>query len=475
MVSRSGQLFCHLARRSDRPQPLWEYKDDPAGFVREVLGIRPLAYQVKIMESVRDNRSTAVASCHGAGKTMVAAMVVLWFFCTRKPAVVITTAPTGRQVKNLLWRYIRKLHAKAKRKLPGQVLSVEMKTDSLEDSDWWALGFASRDSNAAQGVHSENVLIVYDEATGVEDEIRESMEGALGDANARELALGNPTGDAGFFRDAWEKSKAFWHTINISALKTPNVRARKRLVPGLVGHEWVDKIRLRFGEKHPFWICRVLGRWFNFSDERCVTRQAIAAAQDRWETTPEGGERILAADVAAEGQDSTALVMRVGRRLWTVDVYHEGDPIENARRILDTAKRENADRIHVDATGVGLGVFSKLMELHAQGYCGDIEIVKIVWGWSARDKSTYNRLLDEIWFRVRWAFDPANPDCVAVDPDDTAMAEQLNLRRWRLDSRGKIKVETKNELRARGAGSPDVGDAAALAFFESETISVDFF
>ena len=372
-------------------------------------------------------------------------------------------------MKNLLWRYIRKLHAKAKRKLPGTVLSVEMKTDSLEDSDWWALGFASRDSNAAQGVHSENVLIVYDEATGVEDEIRESMEGALGDSNARELALGNPTGDAGFFRDAWEKSKDFWHTINISALKTPNVRARKRLVPGLVGHEWVDKIRQRFGEKHPFWICRVLGRWFNFADERCVTRQAIAAAQERWDSTPEGGERILAADVAAEGQDSTALVMRVGRRLWTVDVYHEGDPIENARRILDAAKRENAERIHVDATGVGLGVYSKLMELHGQGYCGDIEVVKIVWGWSARDKSTYNRLLDEIWFRVRWAFDPANPDNVAIDPEDTPMAEQLNLRRWRLDSRGVIVPGEPGDCRIR------VGDAAALCFYESESVTVDFF
>lgn len=440
-----------------------------------MLGIRPLSYQKKILLSVRDNRSTAVASCHGAGKTMVAAMVVLWFFCTRKPAVVITTAPTGRQVKNLLWRYIRKLHAKARRKLPGTVLSVEMKTDSAEDSDWWALGFASRDSNAAQGVHSENVLIVYDEATGVDDEIRDSLEGALGDVNARELALGNPTGDTGFFRDAWEKSKSFWKTINISALKTPNVRSRKRLVPGLVGHEWVDKIRTRFGEKHPFWICRVLGRWFNFSDERCVTKSVIREAQDRWLTLPEGGERILGADIAAEGQDSTALVMRVGRKLYTVDVYHEGDPVANARRILDTAKSENADKIHVDATGIGLGVYSKLLELQEQGAAGDIEIVKIVWGWSARDKSTYNRLLDEIWFAVRDGFDPANPEAVAIDPADSVLAEQLNLRRWKMDNRGKIKVETKNELRARGAGSPDVGDAAALCFYHTETISVEFF
>lgn len=440
------------------------------GFVRHVLGIRPLRYQVRILESVRDNKSTAVASCHGAGKTMVAAMVVLWFFCTRKPAVVITTAPTGRQVKNLLWRYIRKLHAKSRRKLPGQVLSVELKTDSAEDSDWWALGFASRDSNAAQGVHSENVLIVYDEATGVDDEIRDSMEGALGDVNARELALGNPTGDAGFFRDAWEKSKDFWTTINISALKTPNVRARKRLVPGLVGHEWVDKIKKRFGEKHPFWICRVLGRWFNFSDERCVSRDALRQAKKRWDELSDEGDRILGADIAAEGQDSTALVLRSGRRLHTVDVYHEGDPVANARRILDTAKSVNAQKIHVDATGVGLGVYSKLLEMSEQGQAGDIQLVKVVWGWSARDKSTYNRLLDEIWFAVRDAFDPANPDAIAISPDDDALAEQLNLRRWRMDSRGKIKVETKNELRARGAGSPDVGDAAALCFYESSEV-----
>lgn len=404
---------------------------------------------------------------------MVAAMVALWFFCTRKPAVVITTAPTGRQVKNLLWRYIRKMHARATRKLPGRVLSVEIKTDNAADSDWWALGFASRDSNAAQGVHSENVLIVYDEATGIPDEIRNSMEGALGDSNARELALGNPTADNGFFRDAWEKSQEFWHTINISALRTPNVRARKRLIPGLVGHEWVEKIRRRFGEQSPFWVCRVLGQFFNFGEEKTIPPSWVKLAQQRYHQMQDGLPRRLLVDPAASANnDSTGVVLQAGLRLRAIEKYQEPDTQANARRILRKAIELHCTEIRVDVTGPTKGIGDKLVELKSQGHANGITITCVGWGESAKNPEFFDRQMDEMWFSCRDAFNPGTPEepnlkVVGLCPDGELadeLAEQLSVRGYTLSKHGKIKVESKPELRKRGVESPDLADALVMGF-----------
>jgi hypothetical protein len=333
------------------------------------------------------------------------------------------------------------------------------------------MGFASRDSNAAQGAHGEWVLIIYDEASGVADEIRDSMEGALGYETARELAIGNPTGESGFFRDAFERQQEYWHQINISALDLPNVRRRKTIVRGMTGHQWVDRIRKMFGEKSPYWICRVLGRFASFADQKVLTMEAIRAAQARWDATPVSRPRIMGVDIAGTGDDRTAIALLDGRRLRVIDKFQEPDPMAQARRIVDTAQDYGIDALHMDATSLGWALFGKVKELCEERGC-TFDLVDVVLGRAATERLIYTRLLDEVWFAARERLDPNNPECVAVDPDDDELAQQLNVRGWRLDDRQRIKIETKKELRRRGAGSPDVGDAAMLALYQPQSTEV---
>src|ERR1041385_6585970 len=121
------------------PEPLRDYVDDPGGFARDILGVTWWQVQLEIALSVRDNPRTAVAACYASGKTFVAACIALWWLCTRRPALVVTTAPTGRLVKLLLWREIRKLHRRAKRRLPGRPLQLKLEISD----DWIAFGFSS--------------------------------------------------------------------------------------------------------------------------------------------------------------------------------------------------------------------------------------------------------------------------------------------------------------------------------------------
>lgn len=462
------------------------HRNDPCRFVRHVLGVRRLLlYQRICLLAVRDSKSTAVASCHGAGKTYTAALVVLAFISTRRPCKVFTTAPTGPQVKDLLWAEIRNLHANAIQPMPGVVLTVEIKASekaSNKNATWYAKGRAARDGNAAQGWHSPHLLIVYDEATGVKDAIRTSLLGALGDVNSRELAIGNPTGEDGFFREAFGKLRAFWRRLHISAMETVNVRKRQRLIPGMVGHEYIDQIREMFGEGSPYWICRILGRFFNFGEEKTVPPSWVRASQARWPARKEGLPRILLVDPAASvDNDSTGVVLKAGLCLRALCKYQEADTMVNARKILRMAIDQRCTEIRVDITGPTKGIGDKLLELKQQGHARladgtPIKITCIQWGNSAKHREFFDRIMDEMWFSCRDAFDPGpddqpNPNAVALCPDGPLakeLAEQLSVRGYTMDKFGKIKVESKSELRKRGVASPDLADAAVMGFLPQE-------
>lgn len=116
-------------------------RKDPEWWVEEVLGDEPWSGQVAVLESVRDNRVTCVPSCHSAGKDWIAARVALWFVHAYCPSKVVTTAPTDRQVKKILWSEISSAVRDANLALGGRMMVQEYNLDK----DWFMLGFASPD------------------------------------------------------------------------------------------------------------------------------------------------------------------------------------------------------------------------------------------------------------------------------------------------------------------------------------------
>ena len=78
------------------------YRDDPAGFARDILGSRWWDAQTEIADALTKHRRVAVKAANGVGKTYLAADLCLWFLYTHTPSVVLTTAPTWRQVETLL-------------------------------------------------------------------------------------------------------------------------------------------------------------------------------------------------------------------------------------------------------------------------------------------------------------------------------------------------------------------------------------
>src|SRR5207253_2243113 len=142
-----------------------KYQKRPEAFAKEVLGSRWWSRQREVAEAVAGHRRVVVRSANGVGKTYLAADLALWFLYCFQPSIVVTTAPTKRQVENLLWEEIRRRQRDAKPKLPGNVQRCRIKMSEK----WFAMGQSAAKPDSFQGYHSPNLLVVFDEASGIED------------------------------------------------------------------------------------------------------------------------------------------------------------------------------------------------------------------------------------------------------------------------------------------------------------------
>src|SRR5690554_3113453 len=211
----------------------------PDAWVQEVTGETPWTKQTEILRALAVHRRVAVASCNSAGKSWLAARAAAWFMDTYYPAQVVTTAPTDRQVRRILWKEIHRAAAAAERN--GNPLGGKLLTKSWEfNEEHFALGFATRDydPDAFQGLHAEHILVIVDEAAGISEAIWEGIMSVVRGKHARLLAIGNPTSLEGTFYRAF--SSAGWWTTHISAFDTPNLQGRGIVVPGLVTEQDVE-------------------------------------------------------------------------------------------------------------------------------------------------------------------------------------------------------------------------------------------
>ena len=247
---------------------------DPVRFAADVLGVTLWAKQREVLEAVRDRRRVAVKSGNGLGKDFTAAVAVLWYLHCHDPAIVLSTAPTFRQVRHVLWRQIHSLYRRAAGRLGGRMLDTRWELAE----DRYALGLSANDADQFQGFHSENMFVVVDEAEGVDEEIYEAVEAVMTSANPRLLLIGNPTTTSGGFHRAFHRERGIYRTITISALDSPNVVKGSIDIPGLTTAAWVEERRAMWGEGSRLFRARVLGEFPDRGDDNLIAVPDIEMA-----------------------------------------------------------------------------------------------------------------------------------------------------------------------------------------------------
>ncbi len=211
---------------------------DPKFFVDQVLGDGPWETQVRIMESVRDNRVTAVPSCHSSGKSWTAGRIALWFGACHVGAKVITTAPTERQVKGVLWGEILRAAKSSRVPIGGEATAMQLKFDA----DHWIWGFTAPDWDESrfQGFHAPHILVVVDEASGISAALMDQIDSLLAGGPARKLLIGNPVISGCSFERDCESAEV--NTIPIAAWDTPNFLTFGITEDDIVTGDWRDKV-----------------------------------------------------------------------------------------------------------------------------------------------------------------------------------------------------------------------------------------
>lgn len=472
-------------KRVERVVAARRLRRDPVAWVHEKLGGELWSKQQHIMRRLVENRRVAVPSCHGAGKSHMAASACCWWLDSLPAgkAFVVTSAPTVNQVKAILWREIGRVHALGH--LRGRLNQTEWHDTVNGREELVAFGRKpdEYDPDAFQGIHAPFVLVVIDEANGVRGSLWDAADSLISNDNSKMLVIGNPDDPTGEFFNLCKPGSG-WVVEHISAFDSPNFTGEpldEDIKDQLIGHIYVEERRRKWAhrwrwvdaagqdcewrvgarcvppdgesdlETAPFWQSKVLGRFPMLAEDvTLIPMQWIERAQKK--TINPGLPSELGHDVGGGG-DASVIAWRRGGHVRIVRSDRNPDTMQTCGNLMAAMMDTGATLAKIDMIGIGHGVYDRARE---QGR----NVVGINVGEAADDEERFANRRAELYWSVRDLFER---DEVDLDPTDDDLANELGSIRFKRTSAGKIQIETKDEAHRRGVPSPNRADAVMLA------------
>jgi hypothetical protein len=424
-------------------------KESPLFFFREILGAQLDEQQVGIVEAFPHARRLAIKSGHSCGKDWLSARLALWFHITHFPSIVVLTGPTDRQVRSVVWGEIKAAVRQARYPIGGEMLETQLKSGHPKH---FMIGFTANSPEAFQGFHSDHVLVCVTEAPGVEPRMWPgivSLLTAIGDA--RLLAIGNAT---------YDPESEFYAMFTRSAeVYLPFTLDSER--SSYCSKTWIEEMRKEHGVDSPVYQARVKGIFPTDIADTLIPLGWIERAYARWADAPADGPRTLGVDLARFGSDSTVHFLGEGVRFWCVDAVQGQDLMQSVGRTIKLARDHKVpdEAIRGDDTGLGGGWTDRLREQQHR-------ITAINFGAKATDDEKFANARSEMFWALRERFREGE---IAIDPSDTKLLRDLSVLKYKMTSKGQIKLEEKAEAKRRLGYSPDRADALALAAIAQPT------
>lgn len=422
----------------------------------------PDEWQTKVLKGIRDeirsgseNIRICVSSGHGIGKTALVAWIIHWFISTHPNPQIVVTANTGTQLTTKTWRELAKWKNMA---INGWMFEWTATTYRMigQEATWFATAtkWSAHNSEAFAGTHEEHVLMVFDEASGIDDIIWEVAAGAFTSHGGIWLAFGNPTRNTGrFYEAAFGRQRKRWTTFVIDA-RTAKMRNDELI------QEWIED----WGEDSDYVRVRVRGLPPKQGPLQFISSEVVNQAVERHIPTltiPDRFPRLMGFDVARQGDDQSVLVMRQGRKMLRfgddqthVKRYQVRDITQLCNYVSKQIVENYPDIVFVDGTGLGAGAVDYLRLL------GHDNIIEVHGGESPGNKKVYLNRRIEMWDRMRQWLEGADI------PDDPQLIIDLTTPEFAFQDKSQLmKLESKETMKKRGADSPDSGDALALTFY----------
>lgn len=479
---------------------LW--RSDWNVFVRDVLKARLDKEQQDIISSVQFNPMTAVASGTARGKDFVAACASLCFMYLTprfdssgrlvKNTKIAMTAPTGRQVHNIMTPEVRRLYRNAQ-VLPGRLVADDIRTDYEE---WFLTGFKAGDdaTEAWSGFHAVNTMFVVTEASGISEVVYNAIEGNM-QGNSRMLLVFNPNITTGYAARAMKSDR--FAKFRLNSLNAENVVTKENRIPGQVNYEWVkDKVSewaspiqendFDEGEGDFKWEgglyrpndlfrVKVLGMFPKVAEDVLIPYEWIEIANNRWLSMNESGNNVakinnrIGVDVAGMGRDESVLCHRYDSYVEKFEAHQSAGKADHMHvaGMVRLALAGKGAKAYIDTIGEGAGVYSRLQEQELKGAvsCKFSEGAK---GLSdVTNQYSFANMKAYLYWSIRDWLNPKNNTGAALPPCDKLVEEATEVH-WKFLSNGSIMIEPKEDTKKRLGRSVDYLDSLANTFYPDE-------
>jgi hypothetical protein len=450
------------------------YLHDPVAFARECIDWGDEGgltfYQEDILNLLEEKRRVSVRGPHGLGKSTIAAITVLWFTVTRDSAGIdwkaVTTAGAWRQLINYLWPEIRKWAMRLKwEKIRDRPFSgAELLNLSLRLKHGNAFAAAASNPALIEGAHADSLLFVYDESKAIVAGTFDACEGAFsGTGESYVVALSTPGPPQGRFYDIQSRKPGYedWAVKHVTLEDA--MRANR------ISTEWAEQRKLQWGEHSALYQNRVLGEFYAGEEDSVVPLSWVEAAVERWHEWSLAGKHdpgtphTVGVDVARSGTDKTCMAIRQGHVITEIRAYTHNDTMVTAGRVQGILENDPSMTAIVDVVGVGGGVVDRLREQgnRVQAFAGSARSRN-------RDRTGELGFINTraaAWYNLREILDPTFGSIICLPPDDDLLGDLTAPKAGEPQSGGKIKIESKDEIKKRIGRSTDYGDAVVQAFW----------
>jgi hypothetical protein len=398
----------------------------------------------------------AVSSGRGIGKSALVSWIVIWMLSTRIGSTTIISANSEPQLRSVTWAEITKWLAmginshwfeiSATRVLPAKWLAELVEKDLKKGTRYWGIEgrlWSAENPDAYAGVHNfDGVMVIFDEASGIDDAIWSVATGFFTEntPNRFWLAFSNPRRNAGYFFECFGAKRDFWRTKVIDAR---SVEGTDKAV--------YDQIIEEYGEDSIQARVEVYGEFPATGEDQFISPVVIDEAANRPKYKDQTAPIVIGVDPARGGMDSTVIVVRQGRDIVAIKRYKGDDTMTTVGHVIEVIEEYLPTMVVIDEGGLGYGILDRLVE---QRY----KVRGVNFGWKAKNPIMWGNKRAEMWGAMRdWLK-------TASIPVDRALRSDLLGPMKKPDSSGTIFLEGKKEMKARGLASPDAADALAVTF-----------
>lgn len=403
----------------------------------------------------------SVMSGKGLGKDFTVAGLCAWFLLCWSDFVGLVTAPTGKQLEDVLSSEVSRVLKNSPLNL-WQWVTVDKGGFFLMNGPKKAGAFitkrtanvkggAEEQGEALAGLHGDFMCLMADEASGLPDGVFNPLETTMTGICNLAILIGNPTRNTGYFYRTHfnERDREMWEAVRWDAEESD----LEEIKPGLKAQ--IARMEAKYGRDSNAFRINVQGLPPLDEYNTLIPLDWIQSAVGRdIEVDEEHDPLVFGVDVGRGGDPSICL-HRKGRVIVDIRENKSADTMVVARWVMQQMEDFEPDATVIDHNAVGAGVYDRLRELG-----GSYGVYGINFAENPSAKERFRNLRAEMYWKLREEFQNRT---ISIPEDEELVYELSSIKVEEYEPR--LLLKSKKKMKLDGDASPNKADALAHSYY----------